>query len=463
MIRVKLITISRSSRKNIIILYIVLISIFMSIKLINHDENIFNDVLSEVEKIMSKEDLQNEYVIAAINQYAEEVNYKEEKLILDGSLHIATGNIEEGIETIEQAIELNANKYVQIDVIGNKILADISFNQGQYEEAANYLYKSFNHINKRRYNKYYKEILDMYIYPYYSKVDNKVLIEICTNMLNSMEYDNKARLEVQVALEDIYVRDGNYVKTIESLVKNIYLALNIGDEEVYTSSMEQLNEIDNKISNKEISLKNENYFNFLIEDIEKEVKLKEKLNMSTTIFKILIAVVVISLIIFNCLIIYIRKIKKINKYDPLTKIYNRGYFEKRYYELLNRNNKFSVIMIDIDNFKKLNDTYGHCFGDTVLVNCCAVINNNFSGGFEPFRYGGEEIAIILNNKSKREVVMIAEGIRKIIEDLIWEEEIKVTISLGIAYSEEYGKETLRKADENLYKAKKTGKNKVVCN
>ena len=99
--------------------------------------------------------------------------------------------------------------------------------------------------------------------------------------------------------------------------------------------------------------------------------------------------------------IYIRIIKKRIKYDPLTKIYNRGYFDKRYYELLNRKNKFSVIMIDIDNFKKLNDTYGHKFGDTVLVNCCNVMSNLHSGEFELFRYGGEEIVVLLKDKSKK--------------------------------------------------------------
>ena len=275
--------------------------------------------------------------------------------------------------------------------------------------------------------------------------------------------DYEARINLQDYLKALYYEENDHVRAVEYIFKNIYLAYDIKNEDLQLKYIEEMNQISKNVNNKEIVLNNENYLKLLIEDIEKEEQLSKQFNQNSFLFKAIGIILLIFLVVLCILVIYIRIIKKRIKYDPLTKIYNRGYFDKRYYELLNRKNKFSVIMIDIDNFKKLNDTYGHKFGDTVLVNCCNVMSNLHSGEFELFRYGGEEIVVLLKDKSKKEVIMIAESIRRIIEDLIWEEEVKVTASLGIAYSEECGYKTLEIADKNLYKAKNSGKNRVVFN
>ena len=151
--------------------------------------------------------------------------------------------------------------------------------------------------------------------------------------------------------------------------------------------------------------------------------------------------------------------------DPGTDLLNKRAITDYVRKLIDSkpDHNVTIAIIDVDDFKTVNDTYGHKFGDTVLVNCCNVMSNLHSGEFELFRYVGEEIVVLLKDKSKKEVIMIAESIRRIIEDLIWEEEVKVTASLGIAYSEECGYKTLEIADKNLYKAKNSGKNRVVFN
>lgn len=119
-------------------------------------------------------------------------------------------------------------------------------------------------------------------------------------------------------------------------------------------------------------------------------------------------------------------------------------------------------MFDIDNFKKLNDTYGHDFGDEVLARITKKISNLLSNDGYLYRVGGEEFIIMLKGKPKDEVYEIAEKIRNTVEELKWLKDINVTISLGIAHSNESSENIIKKADENLYISKATGKNRITA-
>lgn len=441
------------------------ISLILSIVFINFHRNYleFDLTIGKLEYVIKNEQWQNNSIINKAEEYLTGTRDTDERLIIEGALEIVKGNNEEGIADIKKAIKAS-NKNTRVKIFGYMILADVSFNNGDYDEGLQYTYKNFNHIDKRYYSRYYNEILSMYNYPNKNKIKNDILINISKIILSEVSNcDYEARINLQDYLKALYYEENDYVRAVEYIFKNIYLAYDIKNEDLQLKYIEEINQISKNVNNKEIVLNNENYLKLLIEDIEKEEQLSKQFNQNSFLFKAIGIILLIFLVVLCILVIYIRIIKKRIKYDPLTKIYNRGYFDKRYYELLNRKNKFSVIMIDIDNFKKLNDTYGHKFGDTVLVNCCNVMSNLHSGEFELFRYVGEEIVVLLKDKSKKEVIMIAESIRRIIEDLIWEEEVKVTASLGIAYSEECGYKTLEIADKNLYKAKNSGKNRVVFN
>jgi len=151
--------------------------------------------------------------------------------------------------------------------------------------------------------------------------------------------------------------------------------------------------------------------------------------------------------------------------DSLTGLWNHGYFQYLLSEeIKNASSKkehFSVLMIDLDDFKKFNDTYGHQAGDLILKS----IANNFRDVSRKIdiiaRYGGEEFSIILPNTKKEEALILAERLRKSVET---KPELKgVTISIGIATYPEDGEEKealIRKADQALYEAKRTGKNRV---
>ncbi len=126
-----------------------------------------------------------------------------------------------------------------------------------------------------------------------------------------------------------------------------------------------------------------------------------------------------------------------------------------------------LAMIDIDDFKKINDTYGHLCGDEVLHKIGGIIQNHVHGIAEGYRYGGEEFVIIFNKDNIKEAVSIMEQIRiemaKTRFDFL--KQGKITVSCGIA---EYQKgmrpsEWLSKADDSLYQAKSEGKNRVIVN
>lgn len=146
--------------------------------------------------------------------------------------------------------------------------------------------------------------------------------------------------------------------------------------------------------------------------------------------------------------------------DHLTKVFNRGYIINVLEE--NKKSTSCIMMMDIDDFKMINDTFGHVVGDKVLIRVAEVIEENLREEDSVGRYGGEEFLVILRNTDLEKGLTVAERIRSAIEHLEWDEEIVTTISIGMMQSHNVGTdELLTEADTLMYRAKKTGKNRVV--
>ncbi|WP_194192288.1 GGDEF domain-containing protein [Clostridium chrysemydis] len=162
------------------------------------------------------------------------------------------------------------------------------------------------------------------------------------------------------------------------------------------------------------------------------------------------------------------KINLASTRDKLTGAYNRAYFEKAYSDIIDysnyKNAHFSLVIFDIDNFKGVNDKYGHPVGDVVLKNISDIVSKNKAKDDIFCRYGGEEFVIILPLKDEKLAFSQAELIRHKIEEAdILKGKRELTISLGIATYNVHSKnknDLIKMADEALYEAKKTGKNKV---
>lgn len=158
--------------------------------------------------------------------------------------------------------------------------------------------------------------------------------------------------------------------------------------------------------------------------------------------------------------------------DRMTRLYIHHYFQERLNEEVIRYQRYgtgplSLIMIDIDHFKKFNDTYGHQQGDTVLKEVARLIKEQIRKMDLPARYGGEEFAIILPETDLEAAVLVANRLRKKVEMHEFpgqETPLHVTISLGVAeFSTENDKSKealIKKADDALYRAKESGRNRV---
>ncbi len=153
--------------------------------------------------------------------------------------------------------------------------------------------------------------------------------------------------------------------------------------------------------------------------------------------------------------------------DPLTNLNNRRAMEgtlTREVELAKRNRSpVSIIALDIDHFKKINDTYGHLAGDKVIVEIANVLEHAVRSCDIVFRYGGEEFVVVLSSTDTEGALLLAERVRKTISSKCIQyedEEISVTASLGVASYEtgETDRSLLARADTALYEAKNSGRN-----
>ncbi|MGM0640711.1 MAG: sensor domain-containing diguanylate cyclase [Thermotogota bacterium] len=161
----------------------------------------------------------------------------------------------------------------------------------------------------------------------------------------------------------------------------------------------------------------------------------------------------------------IGKINSLNQetiIDPLTNLFNRRYLERKLKEVHDEEIKYSVLMLDIDDFKIANDKYGHKFGDYVLKKLGFIIYSNVRNEDTAIRYGGEEFLVIFNGEEEDIIKKLSENIRKEIEEMKWPKDVKITVSGGLAFYKD-GEDLIEKSDQLLYKSKSQGKNKIYIN
>ena len=174
-----------------------------------------------------------------------------------------------------------------------------------------------------------------------------------------------------------------------------------------------------------------------------------------------------------------RRLEEMSEIDELTGAYNRRFFN-RYLDIEIRRNashikyrspreiNFGLAILDLDNFKEINDTYGHLAGDTVLAEVARIIKTSLFARDILCRYGGEEFVILFTATPRDGAIFAVEKIRKLVEELRIQLEktgpaVGITISAGFASFDEADDiyKLLALADNRLYKAKKKGKNRVI--
>ncbi len=159
-----------------------------------------------------------------------------------------------------------------------------------------------------------------------------------------------------------------------------------------------------------------------------------------------------------------QKLEQLSFKDPLTGTYNKRSFDIHLSELDETVNlgqsPYSMVFLDIDYFKKVNDTFGHPKGDEVLIKLASLINIELNLGAKLYRIGGEEYAIFPLKMNEPLAKTYSERLRTTVENSALNDEFKITISIGIATyeSNESLKQWMERADEALYAAKRSGRN-----
>ena len=164
-----------------------------------------------------------------------------------------------------------------------------------------------------------------------------------------------------------------------------------------------------------------------------------------------------------------KELEKLYITDRLTNLYNRHKLDLELEKEQNRNKRFGhifgVIIFDIDNFKNINDTYGHLVGDLVLIEIAKLMKDSIRNTDILGRWGGEEFLIIVPETNKKDLLLLSEKIREIISSYKFKNVNTITVSSGssVYKKDEDTKDLISRADKALYEAKKSGKNRVCFN
>ena len=166
------------------------------------------------------------------------------------------------------------------------------------------------------------------------------------------------------------------------------------------------------------------------------------------------------------------RLRQLTKTDFLTQLFNRGHWEENLIQEFRRlkryNHKSTLLMCDIDHFKRINDTYGHAAGDTVIQSIADAVRKNLRSTDIAGRYGGEEYAVLLVDTDMTQAAVLAERLRQSVEALQVSyngQVLKVTLSLGLAQYDATmteHRQWIEAADKGLYQSKAAGRNQLTC-
>lgn len=307
-------------------------------------------------------------------------------------------------------------------------------------------------------------------------IDNLDIALAKKKLLAAKEIMNKTTVEHFTGFSSFYaVTNENYNLvadidnfSVENLLKIIYLSENKVNrtylDEAYTLLFEYyylINDINSYRTLKssfDKNLKNINSSNnevlvlYLLRSLENRYIESQNLKLYRNLFLLTLITLLATSIAHKQL----NSAKQKAETDSLTSLKNRRSFTDRS-ELL-KDKLYYMLLFDIDNFKSLNDTYGHEFGDTVLATIGKLLKEIDSKYSLAYRIGGEEFAVIFVNIDENFAKESSEFIRRAISNLTWEHHIKVTISGGFSKN---NNDIYQTCDKLLYTAKKSGKNKII--
>jgi two-component system, cell cycle response regulator len=234
------------------------------------------------------------------------------------------------------------------------------------------------------------------------------------------------------------------------------------DQDAISRSHARVTATGGRVSIKDLGSTNGTYVNDELLTDDYQLRNGDLVKIGRTIFKFIAG--------GNIEAAYHDEIYRLTTVDGLTQIYNRRYFEETLERELARCNRYSralsLVLIDIDHFKNVNDSFGHLAGDHILKSLASTIKTRIRREDILSRYGGEEFSLLLPEVDLPGAATLAEKTRKVIEKHKFEfdrQHIPVTVSLGVATidgTQSDAQDLIRAADTKLYEAKSAGRNRV---
>ncbi len=210
-----------------------------------------------------------------------------------------------------------------------------------------------------------------------------------------------------------------------------------------------------------LEVNNENYASIIDSQIADSEATRADIEKSSArdTYRNIVAIIIVSALMVAYAIMHIVIIN--SQTDGLSGLLNRKKLDRKLNRLKAKGSVYTVIMLDIDNFKNINDSYGHSSGDLVIQRLGEILQRENKSGVKAFRYGGEEFTLLLTKDAQERASIIAERVRITMESEKWafDKDYKITLSMGIASGS--GEDVLKRSDDNLYISKQTGKNKIT--
>ena len=210
-----------------------------------------------------------------------------------------------------------------------------------------------------------------------------------------------------------------------------------------------------------LEVNNENYASIIDSQIADSEATRADIEKSSArdTYRNIVAIIIVSALMVAYAIMHIVIIN--SQTDGLSGLLNRKKLDRKLNRLKAKGSVYTVIMLDIDNFKNINDSYGHSSGDLVIQRLGEILQRENKSGVKAFRYGGEEFTLLLTKDAQERASIIAERVRITMESENWafDKDYKITLSMGIASGS--GEDVLKRSDDNLYISKQTGKNKIT--
>ncbi|CZR96509.1 MULTISPECIES: diguanylate cyclase [unclassified Clostridioides] len=366
-------------------------------------------------------------------------------LINLAEIYVELGEYDKAIETCSNVVDykkfVNTDDYNDFEIMASIMKANAYIGKNDTSKAKSSLARADSLIKSDK----TVHILDKDMY-YYMAVGN---LEYKSENYDSASDNYKKSLEISTKR-----------KLTQEKIKNLEKILNIYEKQGNVNAVNKYQKILINEYKENKSIRDSETSFYIIDKVSNESALFEKTKKEIKYYKILFTVIIIAILGSTFLYNRLKYFKAQNLHDGLTNVYNRKSFDIMYEKYREKDNNFALVMIDIDNFKLINDNYGHKFGDIVIKGITNTISVMLEQEDKVFRYGGEEFSVLIRNKSGEEVVNIIDNIRIAIANKKWGEDVTVTISAGVAHISD-SKNVLEEADKNLYKAKQLGRNKVV--